>query len=119
MIVRLPLLAILAMTAWVGMSAFRIERLNADADFYLPRTDEDGKWRVSLDATPRDQLRGLVGGVGLLQYIVAPILIGLSAFYFTRHESASHRIIAVFGTLMGLAALGLAFYRGYFTSLGW
>ncbi|MCU0750423.1 MAG: hypothetical protein MUF13_12845, partial [Akkermansiaceae bacterium] len=107
------------MSVWVGLTTFRIERLNAQADYYLPRTDEDGKWRISQKATPHDQLRGLVGGIGLFQYLLAPLLIAFSALYFSRHKPASHRILAVCAASIGLVAVGLAFHRGYFTSLGW
>ena len=118
MISRLTFLVLLAVTVWVGVSAVRIERLNAEAGSYLPRHDDDGKWRGSSDDTPRDQLRELIGGIGLLQYLFAPLLVGLSVFHLARRESATRRVIAMCGGAVGLAALALAFYRGYFSSLG-
>ena len=122
MIMRLYLLVLVALTAWVAVTAIRIERLNAEAEFYLPRQDSyDGKWRVFHRHTvriPRDELRGLVQGIGLLQYLLAPLLIGMSVIPLVMRTSATHRFWAMSSLIVGVVALGLAFYRGYFTSLG-
>jgi hypothetical protein len=116
---HLTFLVLLLVTVWVAVSAVRIERLNADAGVYLPRHDDDGEWRVSRDGTPRDQLRRLVSSIGLLQYLFAPLVVGLSALHLVRRESGKRRIVVACSGVVGLAALILAFYRGYFSSLGW
>ena len=116
---RITLLA--ALTLWVAVTAIRIERLNAESGIYLPRrgSSADGKWRISLQNSPRDRLRALVQGVGLLQYLLAPVTAALGLSLVARGGVLSVRIFAVFCTGIGLIALCLAFYRGYFTSLGW
>ena len=119
MIIRITFLVLLTLTVWVAVSAVRIERLNAEAGYYLPRHDEEGKWRVSREGTPHDQLRGLVTNVGLPQYVFAPLVVGLSAFYLSDRESATRRLLSACSGVVGLAALSLAFYRGYWSSLGW
>jgi hypothetical protein len=60
-------LIMLVLAAFVFQTAVRIEVLNAQADYYLPRKDRnpdgtfsDGEWRMSQENTPRDQLRGVV-----------------------------------------------------------
>jgi hypothetical protein len=118
-IIRLTFLLLVGLTVWVVVSAVRIERLNAEAGYYLPRHDDDGKWRISRESTPRDQLRGLVSSIGLLQYLFAPLVAGLAAFHLSRREPAARRLLAACSGVVGIAALGLAFYRGYFSSLGW
>ena len=119
MIIRITFLLLVGLTVWVAVSAVRIERLNAATGYYLPRHDDDGKWRISRESTPRDQLRGLVSSIGLLQYLFAPLVVGLSAYPFSRRDSAARRLLAACSGVVGIAALGLAFYRGYFSSLGW
>ena len=119
MIIRITFLVLVVLTVWVAVSAVRIERLNAEAGYYLPRHDEDGKWRVSRDDTPRDQLRGLIIRVGLFQYLLAPLVVGLAAFHVARRDSATRRSLAACSGVVGLVALSMAFYRGYFSSLGW
>ena len=79
-----PVLIILLMllTVFVLYSAARIEVLNVRAGNYLPRRDRDpnstasdGKWRLSLENTARDQLRDAVQTFGLMQYVLAPLLL--------------------------------------------
>ena len=67
------------LTIWVAHTALRIEILNARSGYYLPRKDggADGKWRQSALNTPRDRLRDWVGGPGLLQYVLTPVLLVL------------------------------------------
>jgi hypothetical protein len=111
----------MGLAIWVGFASFRIEQLNVQAGLYLPRRDggADGAWRVSRQNTPRDQLRGLVIGAGLLQYLFAPAVLGLAALHILRRDSAQRRWAAAFAGLVSLTALVLAFYRGYYSSLGW
>lgn len=74
----IPAVVMFLLTALVLQTDVRIEVLNFQAGSYLPRKDRnpdgtlaDGKWRVSLENSPRDQLRALVGTYGLLQYLLA------------------------------------------------
>ncbi|HEV2693097.1 MAG TPA: hypothetical protein VG347_09410 [Verrucomicrobiae bacterium] len=117
MLARLTFFVLLMLNAWTALSVIRIERLNAEAGLYLPRHIHDGKWRISPDNTPCDRLRELVNGIGLFQYLLAPLVIGLSAFVFVRKGPHTHHIVAIFTMAIGLAALGLAFYRDYLSSL--
>jgi len=104
---------------WVGHVAVRIEIQNAAVGYYLPRRgDESGKWRISRENTPRDQLRGLVSTVGLWQYLLAPMLMALAADQVARGSTPLRRWLGISSGVVGLLALSLAFYRGYFSSLG-
>lgn len=104
----------------VLQTAVRIELLNAQAGYYLPRGhDGDGKWRVSLWPSPRNELRGLVGSAGLLQYVLAPILMIASLQLLLRAPRLPFCIPAIFGICIGAAGLMLAIYREYYPSLGW
>jgi hypothetical protein len=111
---------LIALSVWVAVSAARIERLNAAAGTYLPGRggDGEGKWRISLHGTPHDRLRRLVAGVGLWQYALAPMVILLAAWHVVRGTTATARWTAALCGVIGLLALALAFYRGYFSSLG-
>jgi hypothetical protein len=104
---------------WVASAAIRIEWLNAEAGYYLPRRDQDGKWRISQVNTPCDQLREMVTSVGVLQYLFAPLVVVVAAFHLVSRDSKMRRCLAAGSGIVGLGALGLAFYRGYFSSLGW
>jgi hypothetical protein len=64
-------------------------------------------------------LRGLIVSAGLLQYLLAPLLVGLASVHLARRESAMQRFLALGSGVVGLAALSLALYRGYYSSLGW
>lgn len=119
MIRHITFLVLLVVTGWVGLCAVRIEKLNSDAGFYLPRHDDVGKWRISREGTPRDELRELVSGIGLLQYLLAPLVVGLSSYHFSRRDSAARRLLASCCGVIGIVSMALAFYRGYFSSLGW
>lgn len=111
---------LLCLALWVLAIALGIEWHNYRANFYLPRTDwinDPGKWRVSMWLQPCDELRYLVQSHGLCQYPLALILIVWSLInHFNRDHSKTFTLSC---TAIGLFALSLAFYRGYFTSLGW
>src|SRR5437867_350241 len=96
MIYRITFALMIGLAVWVALSCVRVERLNAQAGFYLPRRDggADGQWRISRQNTPRDQLRGLIMSAGLLQYLFAPIVVGLAAFHLSRRGSAQRRWLA-------------------------
>ena len=71
----------LLLGAFVSTTAVRIEILNARAGYFLPRQDRqpdgtfaEGKWRMSLENTPRDQLGEVVQIYGIMQYVMAPVL---------------------------------------------
>lgn len=115
---RLTLALMVGGALWVTAVAIRIETQNAAAGYYLPRHDEPGKWRISRGNTPHDQLRILVSTVGLCQYLLAPLLIGLAAIPITRNNTPWQRWLGIGSAAVGLVALSLAFYRGYFSSLG-
>jgi hypothetical protein len=64
-------------------------------------------------------LRGLIMSAGLLQYLFAPAVVGLAAFHLSQRGPTQRRWTAVCAGAVGLAALSLALYRGYYSSLGW
>ena len=102
------------------MTAVRIEVLNAQAGYYLPRgNDGDGKWRISPRGEPRDQLRGMIQTIGLLQYVLAPILMALSFVSYCVFKCTRAQVIAIFSGASGCVGIGLALYRGYLPALGW
>jgi hypothetical protein len=105
---------------WVAISCVRIELLNAQADFYLPRKDggADGAWRVSPNNEPRDQLRGLIEVTGLLQYPLAMLLAGLAVWQLSKRGIKTDKRVVVCCLVVSLVALAMAVYRGYYTSLG-
>jgi len=116
---RLSLILMIGCALWVAGVAGLVEAQNARAGFYLPRRDRhDGKWRISGQDTPRDQLRGLVGGVGLLQYIFCPLVIVFAACHATISSSRLVRHTSVAAGAVGLIAGMLVIYRDYFGSLG-
>ena len=112
-----PVMVVLAL--WVGLTTVRVELQNAAANHYLPRVDsEPGKWRVSRERTPRDELRSMIQNIGLLQYILAPLLLGISVVYLASSKGAFRKAIPISCCLIGLVALAFALYRGYYTNLG-
>jgi hypothetical protein len=117
---RVAYMALAVLTLWVAYTCVSIELQNARAGYYLPRRDggADGAWRLSPNNTPRDQLHGLIQTIGLLQYLLAPLLVCAATYILSRRSPATFRWIAVLGIAVGLVALGLAFYRGYLHSLG-
>jgi hypothetical protein len=119
MIARYSTIIMVILAAWVGSSTIRIEVKNADAGYYLPRQDDDGKWRVSVERTSRDELRDLITSIGLLQYILAPLLIIFSIIFLRMESLGISHIMIYMSMIIGIIALGSALYRGYFTSLGY
>ena len=116
---------ILLLAAFVVYTSLRIEYLNVRAGSYLPRHDRkadgsfsDGKWRVSSEYTPRDQLRKMVATFGLMQYLIAPLLLMLSVLTVVRTKSGWVRLFGSCCCVIALSALTLMYYRGYYTSLG-
>jgi hypothetical protein len=115
---RLILAVMVGVALWVTAVAIRIETQNATAGYYLPRRDEPGKWRMSRENTPHDQLRTLVSTVGLCQYLLAPLLVALAAVHIARCNTPWQRWLGIGSAVVGLVALSLALHRGYFSSLG-
>jgi hypothetical protein len=116
---RIALALLFGLGVWLITTAVRIEVLNAKAGYYLPRREDDvGKWRISRDNTPRDQLRGIIQTIGLLQYVLAPVLIALSVVSFFRFKCFRARLIASVAAACSCIAIGFAIYRAYLPSLG-
>ena len=122
---RIPTVLMILLTAFVLQSAVRIEVLNFRAGNYLPRIDRDadgtladGKWHVSNDNTPRDQLRGLVETYGLMQYVLAPLLLIISVVVLFNSSRSWMKIAATMTLVIAVVAIHLTFYRGYYSSLG-
>ena len=123
---RVLIILLMLLTAFVVHSAARIEVLNFQAGNYLPRRDRDlegnltdGKWRISPENSPRDQLREAVQTFGLMQYVLAPVLLifSLAVFFKTRRSRAS--VAATFSVFVAAIAISLMLYRRYYESLGW
>jgi hypothetical protein len=117
---------ILLLTAFVLYTSLRIEYLNVNAGYYLPRQNRnpdgtflDGTWRISSEDSARDRLRQTVGTFGLAQYLVVPSLLGLSLFQGFKSRARWIRTIAIGCCLIGLFALTMMYYRGYYSSLGY
>jgi hypothetical protein len=115
----------LLLGAFVFTTAIRIEILNAQAGYYLPRQDRqpdgtfaDGKWRVSLENAPRDQLRRVVQTYGIMQYVMAPLLFAVAALVALKSKIIWARILGATGVFVGVIAAWLMFYREYWSSLG-
>lgn len=115
----------LLLTLFVLHTAVRIEILNAQAGYYLPRHDRqpdgtfaDGKWRVSLENTPRDQLRKAVQTYGIVQYVIAPLLFAVAAFVALKSKIMWARVVGATSVFVAVVALWLMFYREYWSSLG-
>jgi len=114
------------LTAFVVQTAVRIEVLNFQAGSYLPRKDRnpdgtlaDGKWRVSLENGPRDRLRALVETFGLLQYLLAPLLLIFAIFVLLKSRGSWVKIVATLSLVVSTIAMSLTLYREYYQSLGW
>jgi hypothetical protein len=123
---RVLKIVIILLTALVLQTAARIEVLNMQAGDYLPRSDRnpdgsfsDGKWRVSQENTPRDQLRGLVQTFGLAQYFLAPLLLILGIAAFLKSNGSWAKTTAAAGVFVAAMAISLMLYRQYFQSLGY
>ncbi|MCM3869726.1 MAG: hypothetical protein ND895_03360 [Pyrinomonadaceae bacterium] len=116
----------LLLATFVLYTSLRIEYLNLRAGSYLPRQDRnadgsfsDGKWRVSSEYSPRDQLREVVATFGLMQYLIAPLLLMLTVLTVGRTKSGWGRLVGCFSLVIALFALTLMYYREYYTSLGY
>lgn len=120
---------------WVLCVCVLIEVTNFQADFYLPRQEfnEFGglvPWRVlrpdramELGITLSDadvaegRLRDYMA-FGLFQYPLAGIVLLSSFVQLNGDRHGNSLLLARFNFGVALLALMLAFYRGYFTSLG-
>ena len=117
---RIALTLLLGLGIWVITTAIRIEVLNAEAGYYLPSgNDGNGKWPVYGNNTARNQLHGMIQTIGLLQYVLAPILVIAAIASFFRFRCFRARLVAGVAGAFGCVALGLALYRGYLPALGW
>lgn len=123
---RIPVLILILLAAFVIQTTARIEVLNYQAGNYLPRNDRnldgtfaDGKWRVSLDNTPRDQLRSAVQTFGLLQYVLAPLLLVLAIVVSWQSKKSWAKVAGATSLLVAVIAVWLMLYREYYHSLGW
>jgi hypothetical protein len=123
---RVLIIVLVFLTAFVLQSAVRIEVLNVRAGNYLPRSDRgpdgtltDGKWRISQENVARDQLRAVVQTFGLLQYVLAPLLLIFSLAVFFKMRGSWASVAATFSVFAAVIAISLMLYREYFQSLGW
>ncbi len=118
MINRITFIVMIIFTIIGINTAIQIEILNAKANFYLPRDDcIDGKWRISPNNTPRDRLRGWVNGPGLLQYVLAPMVLFLSIFQLKKKVSNIRKMLSIICLICSILLISIMIYRGYFTSL--
>ena len=123
---QILVLVILLLASFTLYTALRIEYLNARAGFYLPRRDRkadgtfsDSTWRISSEDTARDRLRQTVGTFGLAQYLAVPLLLALSLFQGFKSQARWVLAIAIGGSFIGLFAMTMMYYRGYYSSLGY
>ena len=65
------------------------------------------------------ELKSLVSGMGLLQYILAPLLLVVSIVLIIKADKAVFRFVGVISAPIACVAIYFMFYREYFTSLGW
>jgi hypothetical protein len=122
----IPAVVMFLLTAFVLQTAVRIEVLNFQDASYLPRKDRNpdgtlayGKWRVSLENSPRDQLRALVETLGLLQYLLAPLLLIFAIIVLLKLTRSWVQIGATLSLVASMIAMSLMLYREYYQSLGW
>ena len=113
------------LTAFVFQSAVRIEVLNIQSGSYLPRRDRnldgtlsDGKWRISAENTSRDQLREAVQTLGLLQYVLAPLLLLLALGVLLKTRRSWSGSLAAFSGVVAVSAISLMLYREHYESFG-
>ena len=123
---RVAVVVMYLLMAFVVQTAVRVEVLNFQAGNYLPRADRnsdgtlaDGKWRLSLENSPRDQLHRLVATFGLLQYFLAPLLLIFAIVVLLKSSRSWARIGATFSLVAATIAISLMLYREYYQSLGW
>ena len=122
----IPVAVMFLLTAVVVQTAVRVEVLNYRADNYLPRRDRnadgtfaDGTWRRSMENNPRDLLRDLVSTWGLLQYVLAPLLLIVAVVVFLKSKRSWVTAAATFSVVVASVAISLALYRAYYPSLAW
>ena len=123
---RVLVLMMILLTAVVLQTAIRIEILNAKAGYFLPRKDlntdngfPDGKWRMSGENNPRDQLRDVVQTFGLMQYALAPSLLILAVIVAWRSRQLWAKVAGTASLISAIAAIWLMLHREYLQSLGW
>lgn len=101
----------------------REKGIDQQAELSLSDYEEIRKRMMAIEWTPspHDQLGKLLGSWGLLQYPLAAFLViaSLGAAGSPRARGAIPAWVFYPPAMIGISALGLAFYRGYFTSLGW
>ena len=122
----IPLTAMILLAVFVLHTTTRIEVLNIRSGNYLPRKDRnpdgtftDGKWRASQENSPREQLRNFVQTAGLLQYLLAPLLLILSIVVALKSMRPWARATGVVSGAVAVIAITLMLYREYYQSLGW
>ena len=64
------------------------------------------------------ELRDWVRGMGLLQYLIAPMALALSISLYCGAPTHTVRLASIACIFSNVASLCSMFYRGYFTSLG-
>lgn len=117
-----------------ALRAYVIDKINRgegeESDYY----DDDDQIRpgITLPEAKLEQLserireeelnadlRGMVSGWGLLQYLLAPLLLILSVWMMINTERWPVRIAGAVFIAVDAVAIGFALSRSYFTSLGW
>lgn len=125
---RIAILFPLALTAIALFVCIRIEVFNLRAGGYLPRSPDNdhgvSTWRVASPSEAKaeewNRFRDFVSTWGLAQYVVAPMGVILSLVVL-RSARRDRVVVGVSLTtaLASAACMGMMFYRGYFSSLGW
>jgi hypothetical protein len=82
--------------------------------------EEDARMRKEIEEERANYtMRSFVGTAGLAQYMICLVVIALSVVYIAERPRLKWRcVIGLVPIVVSVIALGLAFYRGYFTSLG-
>jgi hypothetical protein len=128
------------------LNCWMIEIVNIEAGGYLPRKDfppdgQNPKWRYSpgrylLERAqtpsekrqafadmqinePRNKLRGLIQGTGLLQYLIAPAALVMALIWRRSEKRPLACIVADLCCVSAAFCMYMMVYRGYFSSLGW
>lgn len=172
---RISIAGCILLSTIVVHTCVRIEALNAQYGYYLPRTDfgsGNPKWRVAarsillkgldrrisqerfadyMESHPdkpvpdlerfagppytseqqqlidtelaenalRSELHSWVDGMGLLQYFLGPFALVWAIAIFIAARTSTIRVTSALCMMCSAVSIGLMFYRGYFTSLGW
>jgi hypothetical protein len=69
--------------------------------------------RINID------LRDLVAGWGLLQYLIVPAAVVSSCILLRARHPSGYRVVGLSCLLLALTCGGLMLYRAYVSSLGW